>query len=91
MLTSGHLYVLSSHQEKKEHIHMSTAICVTNNIIFSTHQRGPAVCRGTHIFMPRHEIRCLPWNLLFAAEKHGIARFLLHSYLIHGLSDSDSF
>ena len=35
----------------------------------------PAVFRSTWIFTPCCGLCLLPWNLLLAAEKHGIARF----------------
>jgi len=49
---------------------------------------GPAVFRGTRIFTLRRGIRHLPRNLLLAVEKCGIARFLLHLYIIPGFSGS---
>jgi len=43
---------------------------------------GTAVFRGMRIFMLCCGIRRLPRNLLLATKKCGIARFLLHLYLI---------
>ena len=39
-------------------------------------------------FHTHRGIRCLPRKLLPATEKHGIARFLLHLYVIQGFSGS---
>jgi len=49
------------------------------------HTVFPAALRT---FTPRRRIRCLSWNLLLAAEKCGITRFLLHLYLIQHFSGS---
>jgi len=49
---------------------------------------GPAVFGGMHIFMLHHDIRRFLRNLLLSAEKCGIARLLLHFYLVHVFSVS---
>jgi len=49
---------------------------------------GPAVFHGMQIFTPHRRLCRLPLNLLLAAEKCGISRFLQHLYLIHGFSGS---
>jgi len=39
-------------------------------------------------YTAEHNFHVVPWNLLLAAEKHGIARFLLHLYLTRGFLGS---